>query len=141
MLHNGRQFFDLTSHKNQKRGTGQSQSHNRRLNVDDSFCFLFSLALLKFAGANANFQKCKTEQNKKKKQKKKNKQTKTKTLLPLAGVFLVRGVIGANGGGISVGPFLLGVEGTLEGRVPARGFLIGGSIFSSCLLSMTFLAW
>lgn len=59
-------------------------------------------------------------------------------LLPLAGVFLARGVIGANGGGISVGAFFVGVEGTLEGRVPARGFLRGGSIFSS-LLSMAFL--
>ena len=47
--------------------------------------------------------------------------------LPLAGVFLTRGVIGANGGGISVGPFLVGVEGTLVGRVPALGFLKGGS--------------
>ena len=59
--------------------------------------------------------------------------------LPLAGVFLARGVIGANGGGISVGPFLVGVEGTLEGRVPALGFLRGGSIFSS-LFIMAFLA-
>lgn len=57
-----------------------------------------------------------------------------------AGVFLVRGVIGANGGGISVGPFLLGVDGTLFGRVPARGFLTGGSIISSCLFSMGFIA-
>ena len=60
-------------------------------------------------------------------------------ILPLAGVFLVRGVIGANGGGISVGPFLVGVEGTLAGRVPARAFLAGGSMLSSCLLNMTFL--
>lgn len=52
---------------------------------------------------------------------------------------MARGVIGANGGGISVGAFLVGVEGTLEGRVPALGFLRGGSIFSS-LFSMTFLA-
>ncbi len=60
-------------------------------------------------------------------------------LVPLAGVFLARGVIGANGGGISVGAFFVGVEGTLEGRVPALGFLRGGSTFSS-LLNMAFLA-
>ena len=48
---------------------------------------------------------------------------------------------GANGGGISeLGTFLVGVVGTLDGRVPALGFLTGGSIFSS-LLSMAFLAW
>ena len=59
--------------------------------------------------------------------------------LPLAGVFLARGVIGASGGGISVGAFLVGVVGTLEGRVPALGFLRGGSMFSS-LFIMAFLA-
>ena len=62
--------------------------------------------------------------------------------VPLAaGVLLERGVIGANGGGISTGAFLLlGVDGTLKGRVPARGFLTGGSILSSCLLNTAFLA-
>ena len=40
-------------------------------------------------------------------------------------------MIGANGGGIAVDPFLVGVEGTLDGRVPARGFLAGGSMLSS----------
>ena len=62
--------------------------------------------------------------------------------VPLAaGVFLERGVIGANGGGISTGAFLLlGVDGILKGRVPARGFLTGGSILSSCLLNTAFLA-
>ena len=51
--------------------------------------------------------------------------------LPFFGVCLTHGVTGAKGGGISVGPFLVGVEGTLAGRVPARGFLRGSSVFSS----------
>ena len=40
---------------------------------------------------------------------------------------------------MSVGAFLVGVVGTLEGRVPALTFLRGGSMFSS-LFIMAFLA-
>lgn len=60
--------------------------------------------------------------------------------IPLAGVFLTRGVIGANGGGISVASFLVGVEGTLEGKVPALVFLVVGSMQGSALLTLDFLA-
>lgn len=60
--------------------------------------------------------------------------------VPLAGVFLTRGVIGANGGGISLAPFLVGVVGTLEGKVPALGFLVGGSMQGSALTTLDFLA-
>lgn len=54
-------------------------------------------------------------------------------VLPFAaGVFLTRGVMGATGGGIAVGAFLLGVVGsTSEGSVPALGLLAGGCMLSS----------
>ena len=49
------------------------------------------------------------------------------------------GVIGARGGGMSE-PFLVGVEGTLAGRVPALGF-VRGTTFSSFADMALLLAW